>query len=481
MTACAVLHVTSIPGGGVDRHVRDIVAAGRRPHYTWHAGEHVEVLEQPDEPRFLPLRSGADGRLAADFLRARGVGLVHVHSLSEAARRRCVPLAADLGVPTLVTLHDVLFLGPGRFLGEAHAPPDAAWLAQVAPLLRKAAAVVAPSRYIAALAREHCAVEALVVPNGTGPERGPTPAAPRPAFDAAGRRVVAMLGALGPHKGSRVVEALARRLAGSDVVLVVVGYTDAQAWPGWFDDHLFIHGPYEDSAAGALLRAYGAELALFPNPVPESFSYALSEAWGAGVPVLVPAEGALGERVAEHGGGWILPRGFTADDIVEKLRFLASPLGRAELSRVRSSLDANDPHRLPRRDAMNASLEELYRRFGIDPSQPPDPLAAPAQALLAAQLDSRLFRRELIVLAEALGEAREGPEAQLRGARRFESEARAWIAKLESDVGVLQSQLRAEVARRQAVEGAPLLSALRSRIAALLPAGVRRALRGRRD
>lgn len=480
MTACAVLHVTSIPGGGVDRHLRDIAAANRRPHYTWHVGEEAEVLEQPAEPRFLPLAAGGGGGLAADFLRARGVGLVHVHSLSPAARRRGIPLAAQLGVPTLVTLHDVLFLGPGRFLGDANAPPDAAWLAQVTPVLRAAAGVLAPSRYIASLAREHCGIEALVVPNGIEPAGGTAAASPRPGFDAAGRRVVAVLGALGPHKGSRTVEALARRLAGSDIVLVVVGYTDAQAWPGWFDDHLFIHGPYEDSAAGALLRAYGAELVLFPNPVPESFSYALSEAWGAGLPVLVPPEGALGERVGEHGGGWILPRGFTVADIVEKLRFLGSPLGRGELARVRSSLDANDPHRLPRLDAMNAALEDLYRRFGIATAAV-DPLTPPAQSLIAAQLDSRLFRRELITLAEELARLREGPDAERRAARKFEIEARAWIAKLEDDVRDLQSDLRNEVARREALQRAPLVAALRGRLAALLPAGVRRALRGRRD
>lgn len=478
MTACAVLHVTSIPGGGVDRHVRDIAAAGLRAHYIWHAGEGVDVVEAPTEPRFLPLEPRAGVALAADFLGRRGVGLVHLHSLSRPARARGTALAERLRLPTVVTLHDVLFLGPGRFEPSPHAPPAPAWLAEVTPVLRSASRVVAPSRYIADLAREHCGIEVEVVPNGIDPAAS-RPVAARPAFDAAGRRVVAVLGALGPHKGSRTVEALARALAGSDVVLVVVGYTDAQAWPGWYDDPLFIHGPYEDRDAGALLHAYGAELALFPNAVPESFSYALSEAWAARVPVLVPAEGALGERVRDH-GGWVLPPRFGVADIVEKLRFLGSPLGRAELSRVRSSLDAHDPHRLPRLEAMNAALEDLYRRFALEPTAA-DPLAPPAQAMIAAQLDSRIFRRELITLAEELARLREGPDAERRAARKFETEARAWIAKLEGDVVELQSQLRAEVARREALQRAPLAAALRGRVAALVPARLRRALRGRRD
>jgi glycosyltransferase involved in cell wall biosynthesis len=482
MPACAVLHVTSIPGGGVDRHVRDIAAAGLRPHYTWHVAEGVDVIERPDAPRYLPVAANAAVPHATDFLRTRGVGVLHLHSLSRPARARASAVASALGIPTIVTLHDVLFLGPARFELAADAAPDAAWLEEVAPVLRSAASVLAPSKYIAELARRHCGLEPSVVPNGIEVAAVQAPASARPAFAAAsGKRVVAVLGALGPHKGSRTVEALARRLAGSGTVLVVIGYTDAQAWPGWFDDALFIHGPYEDTQVGSLLHAYGAELVLFPNPVPESFSYALSEAWAARVPVLVPPEGALGDRVREHGGGWLLPADFDAARIEEKLRFLATEAGLAEHARVKSSLDGTDTDRLPHLDAMNVALEDFYRRFGIDPAAPIDPLSTPAQSLLAAQLDSRIFRRELVVLAEALGQARQGPDAERRAARKFEAEARSWIAKLETDVAVLQSQLREEVARRERAERTPLRAALRTRIAALVPAGLRRALRGRRD
>jgi glycosyltransferase involved in cell wall biosynthesis len=38
----------------------------------------------------------------------------------------------------------------------------------------------------------------------------------------------------------------------------------------------------------------------------ETYSHVLSEAWSVGVPVLVSAYGALGERVTKHGGGWIV-------------------------------------------------------------------------------------------------------------------------------------------------------------------------------
>ena len=70
---------------------------------------------------------------------------------------------------------------------------------------------------------------------------------------------------------------------------VVIGYLDTQITHGWHSDHLYIHGTYADEEVAALLAAYGAKLALFPNAVPESFSYTLSDVWASGVPALYVA------------------------------------------------------------------------------------------------------------------------------------------------------------------------------------------------
>ena len=480
MSACAVLHVTSIPGGGVDRHVRDIRARGARDHLVWHAGEAADAIEQAHEPRFLPLDRDAlatAGESLASWLRGNGVGIVHLHSLGRPARARAAWAAAALGVPSLVTLHDVLFLRPDAFSrGDLEA--DRAWLDEVGPALRGATRVIAPSTFIADLAARHVeGIAPVVVPNGSVPPAA-SPAAPHPAF-APGRfrRIVAAIGAIGPHKGARTLEALARRLAGTDTAVVVVGYLDSQAWPGWYDDHLFVHGPFEEPDAPALLRAYGAEVALFANTVPESFSYALSDAWAAGLPVIVPPEGALAERVRAGGGGWLLPPGFGVEEIAALLARLDTTAGRAEHAQVKSSLEHHDARRLPLLDAMNDALEDLYRRFGVPPAGPLDVAAAPAQRLLASQLDAGLFRHELVQLTRDLGELHEAR----RAAREFERNSQAWIAKLEQDVATLQGELREETARREALERAPLARVLRSRISAWLPEGVKRALGKGRD
>jgi hypothetical protein len=46
-------------------------------------------------------------------------------------------------------------------------------------------------------------------------------------------------------------------------------------------------------------------LVAFPSAGPETFSFTLSETWAAGLPVIVPPFGALAERVAGTGAGWL--------------------------------------------------------------------------------------------------------------------------------------------------------------------------------
>ena len=45
MHSGSVLHVTSLPGGGVDRHIRDIARTVARHHLIWHTAATADVIE----------------------------------------------------------------------------------------------------------------------------------------------------------------------------------------------------------------------------------------------------------------------------------------------------------------------------------------------------------------------------------------------------------------------------------------------------
>ncbi len=462
MSSCAVLHVTSLLGGGVDRHVRDIARAVPRRHLVWHAGDRADVIEVPDEARFIPLDGAAleanPGPLE-EWLRAREVGLVHAHSVGAATMRRAGWARSALGLKAVVTLHDVLFLRPDAFEAGAGVQPDRRWLDRTSDFLRAAAAVLAPSAFIAELAMRHIpGLEVQVVPNGS-PQRlaATSRRGAHPEFERRRpRHVLGVLGAIGKHKGSELLEALAHRLDGTGIGIVIVGYLENQLLPGWrVPGQLFVHGAYEDEEVPALLAAYGAEVALFPNRVPESFSYALSDVWAAGLPVLAAPQGALRERVSRHGGGWLLPEGFGVDEVAARVRELLSPAGLEEVARVKSLLARPDPGRIPSLQSMADSLEALYARCGIAPFSAVQAGGAALQALLAHQLDGSIFRREMIRMVEEIAQARREREelrVALDHATRFEAEARPWIAKLEADIRSLQADVRREVDARRALD-----------------------------
>ena len=456
MDSSAVLHVTALLGGGVDRHVRDIARATHRPHITWHVGAHAEVIETRGDRMVVldPARVDADPDAMARWLASRNVRIVHAHSLAARARERVELVRSRLDAGLVTTLHDVLFLRRDAFEEDAPADPDPAWLAANAAFLRTAQSVIAPSEFIAGLARRH--IEGLaveVIPNGTDAPRALNPVAPRREFsEHRPRHVVAVLGAIGPHKGAETLEALGRELVGSGIAVVVVGFLDRQVVPGWrVPGTLFIHGAWQDDQVPALLEAYGARLALFPNRVPESFSYTLSDVWSCGLPVLAAPSGALAERIGRHGGGWLLPQGFDAPLIARRLEEILSLDGAAERARVESQLSRHDPQRVPSLAAMARSLDALYARFGLDARAPLEGDAAAIERLVAANLDGSLFRAELARLADEYAQLTRDHERTVASARKFEEESREWIAKLEHDIAALTADIQREVAERRAL------------------------------
>ena len=479
MTPAAILHVTSLFGGGVDRHVRDIVRTVARPQLVWHAGDGVDVIEDATARRFYPLAGGATQALAA-WLRARRVGLVHLHQLTRAPRERADWAAGVLGVPRIATLHDILFLHADAFAADDPLRPDPAWLAETSRTLRACRAVLAPSRWLADLAAKHVPGLAVdVVPNGSAvSDTVSDTATPRAEFlrDRPGR-VVALLGALGPHKGSDFAEEIAALLEGSDIALVVIGYLDRQLHPGWrVPGRLFVHGAFAEGDAAALLRGYGASLVLMPNTVPESFSYALSDAWAAGVPVLAAPSGALAERIAAHGGGWLLPESFDAGAVAREVRALAGGEREPERARVQSTLARPDPARIPPLDAMTRSLDALYARFGIDPAAPDRASEADIESLVARNLDGTLFRVELVRLCDELAQTLAALEDTRHRAHAFETEARGWIAKLEADVRAVQEELRKSNEAREVLAKEADLLRLNKEALDRLPSPLRRLL-----
>src|SRR4029079_16705990 len=99
------------------------------------------------------------------------------------------------------------------------------------------------------------------------------------------------------------------------VRFVLIGYLDVQHGPWQSEDaRLTVHGRYATGDLSDLLAHYRVSLVLYPSAGPETFSFTLTEAWKEGRPVLVPPIGALAERVAESGAGWVMSDGEWRDE-----------------------------------------------------------------------------------------------------------------------------------------------------------------------
>ncbi len=205
-------------------------------------------------------------------------------------------------------------------------------------MLRAARRVVVPSADTAQrIARQFPGVAAVVAPweDDAGPPRAAAPsredgmqagARGGAPMGAAGVRVLVM-GAIGVEKGYDVLLGCVRDAGrrGLPLSFVVAGHTmdDARlldAGPA------FVTGRYEEHEAAALARRQRAQLGFVPSVWPETWCYALSELWRAGLQVAAFALGAQAERIRRAGHGLLLPPGL--------------PVARVNDALLRAALDA---------------------------------------------------------------------------------------------------------------------------------------------
>ena len=366
-----VLHVIHDHGGGTERHVRALIDASRNRwrHYLAIAvGDRWQVEEHRRDGRVVTsdfMRGAGEpwpdfvGGLCATFR----IALIHLHNVS-ACRDGLLCAMATVGVPYGYTVHDLNFACPtitfldrhGMFCGgvtdaavcerclAGRTPTGdvdiAGWRARHGALIAGAAFVIAPSHWAAAMLRRYFpGREVRLIEHGTPGVVAEHAVAPASALALPddGVPTVAVVGAIGPDKGARRIErvvALARE-AHARVRFVLIGYMDVLHEPWQADDAVFtLHGRYDPAELPRLLAHYRVAMVLYPSAGPETFSYTLSEAWAAGVPVLVPPIGALAERVEGSGAGFVMSDAQWRDEraMLDRVLALTAPEARASLA-----------------------------------------------------------------------------------------------------------------------------------------------------
>ncbi|MBP2493705.1 MULTISPECIES: glycosyltransferase [Methylobacterium] len=360
----ALLYVTHSWGGGIQRHIDDMVAQARAEGLSVvllqiDRTRNLEVHVSYRGPEFLYLPNldslylPRDAAELADFVGQLAPVLIHVHSLAGlrwGAAQALMEVVAGAGRPYAWTLHDYspvchrnhLVQPDGRYCGLApvnecrsclaveadgfEEPDPGERRAAFGAFLAGAARVFAPSCDTAARIRAVYPDLAVTVRPHVEPERSVRST----ALQRPGRvRRVAVLGAISVAEGGLLLQALATDARKRDLPLhfTIVGYSDPALTGGLERAGVIETGRYstddptldrvaraalqiaeagrnwEDDETLDLVTQVSPDLVLLPSIWPETYSYTLSLALRTGLPVVAFKLGEPSERLKAYPNG----------------------------------------------------------------------------------------------------------------------------------------------------------------------------------
>ncbi len=165
-------------------------------------------------------------------------------------------------------------------------------------------------------------------------------------------------GNISPAKGADLI----REIVALDTARTVEFHILGDAGHIEARDGIVLHGLYDRDEFGAIVGALRPSVGAVFSIWPETYCHTLTEMWSAGIPVVGIDIGAVGERIQEHGGGWLVPLGSSATDILALLRRI-----KQSRSDVRDKVNAiidwqNGYGRTYNAEYMALKYDRLYRQ-----------------------------------------------------------------------------------------------------------------------
>lgn len=333
------LLVCHVGGGGTERHLREVAEllsrvgdvywlkiAAPGSHGT---GDRQQLSLIPLCPRGEARRFDFESEFEEllELLQRLGLSRAHFHH-TLGHEGHLEELVLGLGIPFDITLHDYRLLspsfvlcGPDGFHGEPDSTNEiaqseagrigwtlAGWRDSYRWFLARAARIITPSvdcklrfeRYFPELG-----IIAASHPDVSGVEL-PTPD-PKPPSNGGPLRILT-LGAFYRHKGADVLVEVARRSEAEDLPLEFHHLGELPEHPAdSLSSRLTVHGRYRDADLGAWLARLRPHVAWFPAQWPETYSYTLSAALLARLPIVATDLGAHPERLGGRPWTWLCP------------------------------------------------------------------------------------------------------------------------------------------------------------------------------
>jgi GT2 family glycosyltransferase len=212
-------------------------------------------------------------------------------------------------------------------------------------------------------------------------------------FEPTKRIKVALIGAIGDHKGYKILLAMAKDAAKRNLPLefVVIGFTKndlALEKTG----KVFITGRYDEGDVKGLVARELPNLFLFLSVFPESWCYSLTHAMRAGIPIAALDLGAIGDRLRGISGDNLLfPISLSPARICDRLLSAFSPLSSRQLNAINSLPIQNGSSLLPLKPDILSNIPTLPEAAGISRTIMAPPSTAPTASVSLLPLTKGLF------------------------------------------------------------------------------------------
>ena len=388
-TEPTILVITHALGGGTERHVRDLQAAvGHRANFL-----RLEPLAGGMTLSAPGLCGHPEATFTADqldelvsLLQSCGVDRVHIHHwlgyefpLERLLRR--------LSLPFDFTVHDFYSICPKFTLTPTPRSPHcgqpdnatcdtciaaasqsaegniADWRKRHAWMLLEAERAICPSIDTRnRIARQLPQAQLTIVPHEPVTQVSWNVSSIAPALGEPLR--IGLIGGISPHKGLIALASAAAAADPREFEFTVIGHCGPEV-PGDRLSRVTTTGPYEEADLPRLITEAKLHAVWLPATWPETYSYTLSAAINASLPIIAPAIGAFPERLHGRPLTWIIKPGSDWSEV------------RATLEECRSALVAQvGEASAPRRTAPEVFYPDAYLR----------PLAGPRQSKKAGRI-----------------------------------------------------------------------------------------------
>jgi len=386
MNRPVILLISHNLGGGIQRHIDELMNCLKdRANFLLLSasdrGTELSVPSLPGHPRLVLSAAQTDALL--QVLGTMAVTRVHIHHV----------LGIDIDIKRLIhslglsfdfTVHDYYGICPqinllpwrhGVYCGEPetaacnaciahrstnHAVDIVSWRTDHAWLFRQADRVLCPSKDVINRLRRHDLAERAVYAPHEPVAPGSWPLSIK-APTAGERLRVAVIGTLVDHKGARTVAAVAGLAGSRGIDVHLIGHIDGEFRSAALP-HMKITGRYQEHELDHLISVVAPHVVWFPMSWPEPYSYTLSAALAAGLPIAAPDLGAFPERLSGRPSTWLMPVGTSPAGWIELFETIKKSLCEPSKSTARTEIqDYYQAHYLDSRQKKIAKLPTTKR------------------------------------------------------------------------------------------------------------------------